>query len=143
MGLDIISSDGVKHFHIGYFGFTHMRSYFVLHYGRDLYDDYQKLIEWSTRITWSDSDIPCPVNEDDFQDKIGDLSILVNHSDCDGELTPSECEKLIKVLFVDEDKIKELEVGNPKYRSNIIKQMYEFIKLVEYSADNNLELRFQ
>ena len=97
MGLDIVSSDWVCDFHIGYVGFFTMRTYFVLQLSKELYDDYRSLAH---------EGYDSPVDEDAFSEAIGDLYILLSHSDCDGELSVDECRRLKEVLFVDEDLIK-------------------------------------
>lgn len=134
MGLDIRSSDDEKHFHIGYIGFSSLRSYFILHYSKDLYNDYEDILKSVTLFSYESS-----VDEDEFSSKLGDLDILISHSDCDGELTSKECKLLKPCLFVDEDKIKSLEKygNNPEYNDRIIGMMYDFIDLVEYSANND------
>lgn len=134
MGLDIFSSDGVKSFYISYISFSRMRAFFVLHYGETLYCVYDIIIKNSGYCddrVWFD-----------LCDKIGDLSILISHSDCDGKLTSDECKKLRKCLFVDEDKIKASEYSSDEYRTNMIKLMYEFIDLIDYAVKNNVELIF-
>ena len=140
MGLDIWSSDDEKHFHIGYIGFSTVRSYFILHYSIELYNDYEDILKAVTLFSYESS-----VDEDEFQSKLGDLDILISHSDCDGELTSSECKQLLPCLVVDEDKITSLEKysNNPKYNDRIIKLMYDFIDLVEYCAkDSSVKLIF-
>ena len=112
MGLDIFSSDDVKSFYISYISFSRMRAFFVLHYGETLYHVYDEIIKnlgYCEDRIWFD-----------LCDKIGDLSILISHSDCDGKLTPNECKKLKKCLFVDEDKIKASEYTSDEYRTNMI-----------------------
>ena len=134
MGLDIFSSDGVKSFYSSYISFSRMRAFFVLHYGETLYHVYDEILKnlgYCEDRIWFD-----------LCDKIGDLSILISHSDCDGKLTPDECKKLRECLFVDEDKIKASEYSNDEYRTNMIKLMYEFIDLIDYAVKNNVELIF-
>jgi hypothetical protein len=41
-------------------------------------------------------------------DEIEDIKILLNHSDCDGELTPQECRKIYNV-------IKAIDCDYPRY----------------------------
>lgn len=137
MGLDIWSSDYVKHFHIGYMGFTNMRSLFILPYGVDVYRDYLKWIKEVTQI-WSNN-WKCPSDEDKFKEEIGDLSILINHSDADGELSSDECKKLINTLSINEELIKKTELyfNNESYIEDLIKRMYEFKELIEYCAEHN------
>lgn len=120
MGLDIISSDNEKHFHIGYVGFHNLRSCFLLHYGEDLYHDYKNLI--------------FSIEDDEFYERIGDLEILIDHSDCDGELSSNECKLLKEFLIVDE---KSVKLHNENNSDRIIELMYEFIDLIEYCADND------
>lgn len=132
MGLDIRTSDDERDFHIGYMGFSTMRSFFILHYSEDSYIAYNNVLRAS--MTWS-------INADRVFNrilkKIGDLSILIDHSDCDGELTSEECKKLKPCLFVDEDKINaQSTVDNNEYYNRIIKKMYEFIDLIDYCASN-------
>lgn len=134
MGLDIFSSDDVKSFYISYISFSRMRGFFVLHYGETLYHVYDEILKnlgYCEDRIWFD-----------LCDKIGDLSILISHSDCDGKLTLDECKKLRKCLFVDEDKIKASEYSSDEYRINMIKLMYEFIDLIDYAVKNNVELIF-
>lgn len=129
VGLDIFSSDGIKSFYISYISFSRMRAFFVLHYGETLYCVYDIILKNSGYCednVWFD-----------LCNKIGDLSILISHSDCDGELTSNECKKLRKCLFVDEEKILSLSYRNEEYRKRMIDQMYEFIDIIEYCADNN------
>ena len=132
MSLDIRTSDGQLDFHIGYVGFTRMRSFFILHYGKDVYEDYNYIFMMIK-----------PSDELDrlFEDlliKIGDLGILINHSDCDGELTSKECKQLLPYLCVDEDKINQAStVDNNTYYNRIISMMYDFIELVKYCASND------
>ena len=133
MGLDICSKKKKKNFHIGYFGFSKLRSYFILHYGEDLFEDYNKILR--ATMKWDEK---ADVIFDELLEEIGDLSILINHSDCDGELTSDECKRLSKCLFVDEYKIKsvlgKLDGYNREYIDTRIKFMYEFIDLVDYCA---------
>ena len=134
MGLDIFSSDDVKSFYISYISFSRMRAFFVLHYGETLYHVYDEILKnsgYCDNGVWFD-----------LCNKIGDLSILISHSDCDGKLTSDECKKLRKCLFVDEDKIKASEYSSDEYRTNMIKLMYEFIDLIDYAVENNVELIF-
>lgn len=135
MGLDIFSSDEVKNFHIGYCGFTTMRGFFILHYGKQLFDDYNNIL----RAAFSLSD-EYEKMFDKLLNEIGDLKILIDHSDCDGKLTVEECKKLKECLFVDEDKINSLaEDGD---HNIMIRYMYDFIDLVDYAVENNVELIF-
>ena len=134
MGLDIFSSDDVKSFYISYTGFSRMRAFFVLHYGETLYCVYDIIIK---NLGYCDDRVWF-----DLCNKIGDLSILISHSDCDGKLTPNECKKLKECLFIDEDKIKASEYSSDEYRTNMIKLMYEFIDLIDYAVENNVELIF-
>lgn len=137
MGLDIWSSDDTKNFHIGYIGFSTMRSFFILHYSKKLFEDYNTILR---TIKWDEK---TDVIFDELLEEIGDLSILINHSDCDGELSSDECKKLQKCLVVDEEKIKSVFSGNIEYADRIIKLMYEFIDMVEYCAKHeNIELIF-
>ena len=134
MGLDIYSSDGAKDFHITYISFSRMRAFFILHYGETLYQVYNEILKnlgFCNDGVWFD-----------LRDKVGDLSILISHSDCDGKLTSDECKKLRECLFIDEYKIKALEYSNEEYRIKMIGLMYEFIDLVNYAAENNVELIF-
>ena len=137
MGLTIRSSDDTKNFNIGYIGFSKMRSFFILHYSKKLFEDYNTIL---ATIIWDEK---TDVIFDELLEEIGDLSILINHSDCDGELSSDECKKLKSCLFVDEDKIKSVLSGNIEYANGIIKVMYEFIDMVEYCAKHeNIELIF-
>lgn len=131
MGLDICSSDDTKNFHIGYIGFSTMRSFFILHYSRKLFEDYTIL---RATIKWDEK---ADVIFDELLEEIGDLSILINHSDCDGELSSDECKKLRKCLAVDEEKIKSVLSENIEYVDRIIKLMYEFIDLIDYCAEHD------
>ena len=141
MGLDIYSSDEKEHFHIGYFSFTFMRSYFILPYGRDLYDDYRWFIRWLGSLGRCSEH--CPLDEREFEERIGDLSILINHSDCDGILTSVECKKLLPCLKIDKDllinALGDLEgVDNPvESADDWIKTMNGFISIVKYCAEND------
>ena len=136
MGLDIWSTDDKKHFHIGYIGFTTMRSFFILFYGKRFYDMYMVLARLS--LSWRTEE-QSPVDKIAFDDAIGDLNILINHSDCDGELTSEECKLLKDCLFVDKEAISEVDVysTNPEYVNRIIGAMYDFIDIVEYCAEND------
>lgn len=134
MGLDIFSSDGMKSFYISYISFSRMRAFFVLHYGETLYCVYDIILKNSGYCedrVWFD-----------LCNKIGDLSILISHSDCDGKLTSNECKKLRECLFIDKDKIEASEYSSDEYRTNMIKLMYEFIDLIDYAVENNVELIF-
>ncbi len=129
MGLDIWSSDDTETFHIGYIGFSVIRSYFILHYDKKLFEDYTNLLSISCK--WNeDADIMF----DELLEKIGDLRILIDHSDCDGELSSDECKRLRKCLFVDEDKIREVD---SQVIDSMIKQMYNFIDIVNYCAERD------
>lgn len=133
MGLDIVTSDYEKDFHIGYIGFSNMRAFFILHYDEESYYNYCNVLRGLLR--------PTPESEALYQkifEKIDNLSILIDHSDCDGELTSDECKKLLPCLFVDEDKINGVSsVENNEYYNRIIGKMYEFIELVNYCASND------
>ena len=135
MGLDIYSSDGAKDFHITYISFSRMRAFFILHYGETLYQVYNEILKnlgFCNDGVWFD-----------LRDKVGDLSILISHSDCDGELSSDECKLLINSLFVDEEKIKSLSYADEEYRNRMIRLMYEFITLIRYCAENDdVELIF-
>lgn len=140
MGLDIMTSDGEKNFHIGYIGFSNMRAFFILHYGEELYKNYNEILRAPMR--W---DVHLDKLFEEICEKIGDLSIIIDHSDCDGELTSDECKKLLPSLIVDENKIKSMENydNNPKYFERIIKLMYEFIDIIDYCAkDDGVKLIF-
>ena len=113
MGLDIVSSDGKKCFHITYSNFAHMRGLFGAYYDESIYKRY---------ISFEHVD----------ESEIGNLNILLGHSDCDGLLTTDECKLLKECLFVDESLVKKLTPSYDYY----IKRMYEFIDLVNYCADN-------
>ena len=130
MGLDIYSSDDTKNFHIGYTRFSTMRIFFILHYSKKLFEDYNTLLR--ATIKWDEK---ADVIYDELLEKIGDLSILINHSDCDGELSSDECKKLRKCLVVDEEKIKSLSAVH-NYE-NLINTMYEFIDLIDYCAEHD------
>lgn len=132
MGLDICSSDDTKNFHIGYMGFSRMRSFFILHYSKKLFEDYNTILR--ATIKWDEK---ADVIFDELLEEIGDLSILINHSDCDGELSSDECKKLRKCLVVDEEKIKSVLSGNIEYTDRTIKVMYEFIDLIDYCAEHD------
>lgn len=137
MGLAIYSSDDTKNFRIGYIGFSTMRSFFILHYSKKLFEDYNTIL---ATIKWDEK---VDVIFDELLEEIGDLSILINHSDCDGELSSDECKKLRKCLVVDEDKIKSVLSENIEYADRIIKLMYEFIDLINYCAEHDdIELIF-
>ena len=143
MGLDIWSSDDTKNFHIGYIGFSRMRSYFILHYSVDLFKDYNTIL----RATISVSSNELDDIYDNLLEKIGDLSILIDHSDCDGELTSNECKKLKPCLIVDEDKIKSVLSENKEYNmeyvDRVIRLMYDFIDIVDFCAgDDDVTLIF-
>lgn len=115
-----------------------MRSFFILHYSKKLFEDYNTILR--ATIKWDEK---TDVIFDELLEEIGDLSILINHSDCDGELSSDECKKLKSCLFVDDDKIKSVLSGNIEYADRIIKLMYEFIDMVEYCAKHeNIELIF-
>ena len=130
MGLDIYSSDDTKNFHIGYIGFSTMRSFFILHYSKKLFEDYNTIL--CATIKWDEK---ADVIFDKLLEEIGDLSILINHSDCDGELSSDECKKLRKCLVVDEEKIKSL--STVQNYENMINTMYEFIDLIDYCAEHD------
>lgn len=132
MGLDIYSSDDTKNFHIGYMGFSRMRSFFILHYSKKLFEDYNTILR--ATIKWDEK---ADVIFDELLEEIGDLSILINHSDCDGELSSDECKKLRKCLAVDEEKIKSVSSGNIEYTDRTINVMYEFIDLIDYCAEHD------
>lgn len=132
MGLDIYSSDDTKNFHISYIGFSTMRSFFILHYSQKLFEDYNTILR--ATIKWDEK---ADVIFDELLEKIGDLSILINHSDCDGELSSDECKKLLKCLVVDEEKIKSVSSGNIEYIDRTIEVMYEFIDLIDYCAEHD------
>ena len=140
MGLGILTSDGEKDFNISYFAFADLKSFFLLHYGEDLYNEYRRLLMSAC------AHIPQEINisEEEFDKRVGALTILIDHSDCDGELTSEECKLLKDCLFVDEDKIRGVEIykNNPKFVERVIKLMYEFVDIVEYSANNGVKLLF-
>lgn len=129
MGLDIWASDDTKTFHIGYIGFSKMRALFILHYGKELFEDYNNILK--ATIKW---DMKIDAKFDELLEKVDDLSILIDHSDCDGELSSDECKRLLKCLFVDEEKIKSLSVERNEYYERMISMMYEFIDLIRYCA---------
>lgn len=133
MGLDIWTNDDSKTFHIGYIGFSTMRAFFILHYDEESYYNYKTVLRELLRPTMESEALYQKIFE-----KIGDLSILIDHSDCDGELTSDECKKLLPCLFVDEEKINsQSTVENNEYYNRIIKAMYDFIDMVNYCADND------
>lgn len=135
MGLDITSSDNEKSFRIGYLSFSVMRSFFVLHYSKELYYKYREIID---RLGF------CSDEEwENVCNNVNNLDILLKHSDCDGELSSDECKLLINSLFVDEEKIKSLSYADEEYRNRMIRLMYEFITLIRYCAENDdVELIF-
>ena len=130
MGLDIWTSDRELDFHIGYFGFTRMRAFFVLHYGESLYNDYEEIIKSTMALKEP------AIDEDKFCEKVGDLNIILEHSDCDGELSSQECKLLKPCLFVEEEAILKI-YPNHEYANRIIQLMYEFIDLIKYCASNS------
>jgi len=133
MGLDISTSDGVMNFHIGYFGFNVMRSFFILHYSQEAFDDYRYILKHILKINTLEID----KIYDRILSKIGGLQILVDHSDADGELTSEECKELRPWLRVDKDKILSISTNESKeYDMRIIYRMYEFIDLIQYGADH-------
>lgn len=142
MGLDIDSSDDEKHFHIGYIGFTIMRSLFILSHDKEKYEQYLKMVNSST--FWGESDY----TDDDwdiFYESLGDLSILINHSDVDGILTSDECKGLLNELNIDIDKIyndSTIAENNPNACNKYINSMREFKDIVKYAAENNVNLIF-
>lgn len=130
MGLEIMTSDNEKRFRIGYIGFTMMRRFFLLHYGTEVHDEYLSMLN---NISFENEEVF--FLSEKFYEKIGDLAILIDHSDCDGELTSEECRKLKPCLFVDEDMIiKYLPDFNKPEK--YFPLMYEFIELISYCADN-------
>lgn len=142
MGLDIYSSDDIKNFHIGYMGFSTMRSLFILHYSKKLFNDYNTILR--ATIKWDEK---ADVIFNELLEEIGDLSILIDHSDCDGELTSDECKKLKPCLIVDEDKIKSVLSEDKEYNIGYVgrlnKLMYDFIDIVDYCAKHdNVKLIF-
>ena len=138
MGLNIYSSDDTKIFCFGYMGFSTRGSFFILHFGKKLFEVFITILR--ATIKWDEK---ADVIFDELLEEIGDLSILINHSDCDGELSSDECKKLRKCLVVDEDKIKSVLSENIEYAGRIIKLMYEFIDLINYCAEHDdIELIF-
>lgn len=129
MGLDIITTDNERHFHIGYIGFATLRAYFVLCYNPSLHHSYQELMKYHVRC-WYD-ELECPIDVDKLDKRLGDLRILIWHSDCDGELTSEECKKLLPYLKIDEDLISST-LGEYNYRT--VKKMHEFKALIKYCA---------
>lgn len=138
MGLDIYTTDDEKNFHIGYISFSNMRGFFILAHDETSYKIYNTILKnlFMPQIE---------INElyDIIFSQIGDLKILIDHSDCDGTLTPEECRKLKPFLIVDEEKIMSVsKVENLGYYKRIIEKMYRFIDLVDYAAVNNVDLIF-
>ena len=132
MGLDIHSSDRKMNFHIGYIGFSIMRAFFVLPYGDDAFLEYRNAMA-TLYMAFSN----------DFHDAVGDLIILIDHSDCGGRLDSQECQKLIKCLKIDEDKIRHLDFKDKDRLEIYIRKMYDFRDIVNYCAENKeVELIF-
>ena len=146
MGLEVYALDNEHSFHIGYIGFTQMRQFFVLSlYGWGLYEDYRKLSKYMTESFINcKNDNLCPIDVDSFSTSLGDLDILIGHSDCDGRLTVEECCKLKPVLKIDKELIHETIVyeNNPEYVDRLIQKMKEFKQLVDYSIQEDVELIF-
>lgn len=139
MSLDIITTDEKMNFHIGYIGFTTMRGYFVLCYNQNLYRIWRELMKYHVRC-WHDKR-ECPIDVDDLDKQLGDLRILIWHSDCDGELTSEECKKMLPCLKIDEELISST-LG--EYNQRTVKQMREFKELIKYCAENdNVKLLFR
>lgn len=132
MGLSIVTSDYEKDFNIGYIGFATLRAYFVLCYNPSLHYSYQELMKYYDRC-WYD-ELECPIDVDKLDEQLGDLRILIWHSDCDGELTSEECKKLLPYLKIDESLISST-LGEYNYRT--VKLMHEFKELIKYCAENN------
>ena len=114
MGLDIFSNDEKMNYYSGYVTFAHIRGLFAAHYDKSLYREYI-LME--------------PISFD----KVGDLAIILEHSDVDGELTSQECQKLLPCLLIDEELIQSI-VDKADY---FIEKMYEFRNIVQYCAENS------
>ena len=132
MGLDIITTDKERHFHIGYIGFNTLRSYFILCYNPSLHETYQELTKYYCRC-WGDES-ECPIDIDKLDEQLGDLRILIWHSDCDGELTSEECKNLLPCLKIDEDLISST-LG--EYNDRTVKLMHEFKELITYCAEHD------
>ena len=130
MGLEIKTSDNEKSFRIGYFGFSFIRRFFLLHYGTEVHDEYLAMLR---NLTFDTEEIF--FFSEKFYEKIDDLSILIDHSDCDGELTSEECKRLKPCLFVDEDTIIKA-LPDFKEPERYFPLMYEFIDLINYCASN-------
>lgn len=137
MGLDIISEDGKKSFHITYFGFTNMRLNFLLSQDILLYEAYKLLMR--TYIMIERNELIDDLDEIIQKHTPNDLLILINHSDVDGELSPLECERLFEILNVDENLIR---IYQPENYEGIVKKMYEFLDILKYGFENDVKLIF-
>lgn len=123
MGLDLETNDNKYHIHMSYTSFAHMRGLFASYYEKSFYKKYISFL-----------DIP--------KEKVGDLSILLEHSDCDGELTSDECKKIIKCLNVNKDLINE-SIEDEKYAKHMYESMLEFKKMINYcTTDDNIKILF-
>lgn len=115
MGLDIFSNDEEMNYHSGYVTFAHIRGLFAAHYDESFYVKYVWMLE-----------VP--------SEKVGDLAIILEHSDVDGELTSQECQKLLPCLLIDEELIQS--IVNSDKTDWFIEKMYEFRNIVQYCAEN-------
>lgn len=115
MGLDIFSDDEKMNYYSGYITFAHIRGLFAAHYDTSLYREYVLMN-------------PIPL------DNVGDLAIILEHSDVDGELTSQECQKLLPCLLIDEELVQS--IVNTDKADWFIEKMYEFRNIVQYCAEN-------
>ena len=143
MGLCLVTSDDKKSLAIGYFTFSHMRSYFILSYKEKWYSYYRQELVKSVDDFCSDTTISAREIAEDllFQKEMGDLNILINHSDCGGELTYEECVKLRPALKINKGRMEKYITGDRDV-DFYISYMEDFIELIDYCIDNHVTLLF-
>jgi len=85
MGLDF--SHGNAHW--AYSGFSRFRKRLAAVYGVDL----DQMVGF--QHPWEEHKVPNPIP---WTTQCGELQDLINHSDCDGHLTPTQCKKIAPAL---------------------------------------------
>jgi len=117
MGLDFNHSDA----HWSYSGFNDFRR----HLAKDIGIDLDKMIGFNGDRSWSGIKDP--------------LCLLLNHSDCDGHLTPNQCKKIAPRLREVISKWEDSIMSNEGYDK---KNALLLAKGMEWCGKNNVPLEF-
>jgi hypothetical protein len=132
MGLDLRASGyPSEELHIGYIGFGILRCQIAKSYNQELGEIYEKPYK-GFGYTYSESEI-------DRYNQLcdDDLDLLLNHSDCEGKLTYSECRKISIALNKFEFKYPD------EWRQDYKRKFYVLKDMIDWCSKNRKTLWFR